>query len=70
MGTLKSLIGASVVAALGGLLFGLAAYFFVRWLSPEIAVSAFTNLIGAIAVVGAVVGAWLGKKLGADDKKE
>jgi hypothetical protein len=49
---------------LSALLFGLVAYFCVGWIWPEMKPSAFTNLIGVVALVGGFVGMLLSKWLG------
>lgn len=46
------------VSTLAALLFGLLAYLAIRLLWPGIAAQHFTNVIGVVALVGAVVGAW------------
>lgn len=48
------------VSTLAALLFGLLAYMAIRVLWPGIAVQHFTNVIGVVALVGAVVGAVVG----------
>ena len=67
---MKSLITTSVTGILVGLVFGMAAYFFVQWLAPEIDVRSYKPLIGMLALAGFVVGGFIGKKLGSDEKKE
>jgi hypothetical protein len=60
---------AVVFSALGAMACGLAAYFVLALLAPEVRPSAYGNLVGLTAVLGGVAGLVLGRRRAGSDSE-
>ncbi len=63
---MKALLSGSLFGLVGGI----AAYFFVRWLAPEMQPSKFANLIGVAAVGSGVLASAISNWVARGGEKE